>query len=46
MRVATSQHETGGKNHKVCSVKMYIPPEHNLRVRENIHWNKQHFGTR
>ena len=23
-----------------------FPSEHNLPARENIHWNKQHFGTR
>ena len=37
MHVATSQHETGGKNRIVCSVKMWTPPEHNLPVRGNIH---------
>ena len=49
MRVATSHHETVGKNHIVCSVKickLQTPPEHNLPARENIHWNKQHFGAR
>ena len=50
VRVMTSQHETGGKNHIVYSFKMYTPPEHNLRhnlsVRENVHLYKQHFGTR
>ena len=25
---------------------MQTPPEHIIPVRENIHWNKQHFGTR
>ena len=45
MRVATSQHETGSKNHIVCTVKMQTPPEHNLPVRKNIHWKKQHFRS-
>ena len=45
-RVATPQRETGAKNHIVCSLKMYSPPEHNRPIRENIHCNKQHFGTR
>ena len=39
MRVTTSQHETSAK------VKT-APTEHNLPVREKIHQNKQHFGTR
>ena len=46
MRVMISHHETSNKNHTVCSVKMYTPPGHNLPIKENIHWNKQHFGTR
>ena len=46
MRVMFSHHETSDKNHTVCSVKMYTPPGRNLPITENIHWNKQHFGTR
>ena len=41
MRVTTSQHETSGNI--VCSVKMQSPTEHNLPIRDDIHWNKQQF---
>ena len=45
MCVTISQWEISGKNH-ICSVKTQTPPEHSLPVREKIHWNEHHFGTR
>ena len=39
MRVTTSQYETSGKNNADLL-------SHNLAAEKQIHWNKQHFGTR